>query len=296
MIRYSIIIPHYNSFLLLRRCLDSIPKREAVQVIVVDDNSDKKELLDELRVAYPHVHVISLLQNGGGGKARNEGLRIAQGKWILFADADDYFEPDAYDIIDEHYDSKADVVYFEAISRDSITGENSDRAYIFNTLIENYEKGGAHAIALRYRHYVPWSKMIKRDLIMYHYINFEEIRYSNDIMFSAQVGYFAKLVEVDRRPIYCITTNSQSLTRSMDKEAVMCRYEATLRYNAFLKQIGAGRYRAVLIRYLILGLRPGCFCVFRMIKKGLSCRTNFLAGLNRWRQFFDKRRRQLSHF
>ena len=46
MIRYSIIIPHYNSFLLLRRCLDSIPKREAVQVIVVDDNSDKKELLD----------------------------------------------------------------------------------------------------------------------------------------------------------------------------------------------------------------------------------------------------------
>lgn len=37
---YSIIIPHKNIPTLLRRCLDSIPKRNDVQIIVVDDNSD----------------------------------------------------------------------------------------------------------------------------------------------------------------------------------------------------------------------------------------------------------------
>ena len=40
MINYSIIIPHKNIPNLLQRCLDSIPNREDVQIIVVDDNSD----------------------------------------------------------------------------------------------------------------------------------------------------------------------------------------------------------------------------------------------------------------
>ena len=39
MINYSIIIPHKNIPNLLQRCLDSIPNREDVQIIVVDDNS-----------------------------------------------------------------------------------------------------------------------------------------------------------------------------------------------------------------------------------------------------------------
>ena len=39
-INYSIIIPHRNIPLLLRRCLDSIPRRMDIQIIVVDDNSD----------------------------------------------------------------------------------------------------------------------------------------------------------------------------------------------------------------------------------------------------------------
>lgn len=42
MINYSIIIPHKNIPKLLRRCLDTIPRREDVQVIMVDDNSDQE--------------------------------------------------------------------------------------------------------------------------------------------------------------------------------------------------------------------------------------------------------------
>ena len=42
MINYSIIIPHKNIPQLLQRCLDSIPVRDDVQVIVVDDNSDSR--------------------------------------------------------------------------------------------------------------------------------------------------------------------------------------------------------------------------------------------------------------
>ena len=48
MINYTVIIPHKNIPELLQRCLDSIPERDDIQVIVVDDNSD------ESRVSFDH--------------------------------------------------------------------------------------------------------------------------------------------------------------------------------------------------------------------------------------------------
>lgn len=45
MINYSIIIPHKNIPDLLQRCLNSIPRRTDIQIIVVDDNSDPKKLI-----------------------------------------------------------------------------------------------------------------------------------------------------------------------------------------------------------------------------------------------------------
>lgn len=46
MINYSIIIPHKNISSLLRRCLDSIPERDDLEIIVVDDNSNEKTIKD----------------------------------------------------------------------------------------------------------------------------------------------------------------------------------------------------------------------------------------------------------
>jgi glycosyltransferase involved in cell wall biosynthesis len=43
MINYSFIIPHHNSPKLLERCLNSIPQRDDIEIIVVDDNSDKEK-------------------------------------------------------------------------------------------------------------------------------------------------------------------------------------------------------------------------------------------------------------
>ena len=297
MVKYSIIIPHHNSFNLLKRCLDSIPKDETIQIIVVDDNSDDKNQLERVIDAYPYIHFVSLTENGGGGKARNEGLKVAIGKWLIFADADDYFVDNAFSVFNEYADSKNDIVYFKSESRDSNTGIPSDRAYIFNILIDGYRPHDKYTEnSLRYRYYVPWGKMIKRNMVCDNGICFEEIKYSNDIMFSAKIGYHAIFIAADKRIVYCVTTRSESLTRNMDRSAVMCRYEATLRYNHFLKMVGAGRNRAVIMRYLVLGLKINIPCVFEMIEKGLKNRTNFFAGWRRWGQIFNRNRRQISHF
>ena len=93
---YSIIIPHKNIPQLLQRCLDSIPRREDIQIIVIDDNSSP-EIVDFAH--FPgrerdDVEIVFTREGRGAGYARNEGLKRAKGKWLLFADTDDFFLPD----------------------------------------------------------------------------------------------------------------------------------------------------------------------------------------------------------
>ena len=92
-IAFSVIIPHRNIPLLLRRCLASIPKRPDVQVIVVDDGSDPG-IVDFQKFPWPKGLCVELLlakERKGAGYARNLGIKRARGKWLIFADADDYF-------------------------------------------------------------------------------------------------------------------------------------------------------------------------------------------------------------
>ena len=106
---YSIIIPHKNNPILLSRCLDTIPVRNDVQIIVVDDNSDRKLINPD---NYPgknrnDVEVVFLdsTQSKFAGRARNIGLGKVKGKWIIFADADDYFTDNLSILLDKYKDN-----------------------------------------------------------------------------------------------------------------------------------------------------------------------------------------------
>ena len=111
-ILYSIIIPHYNIPELLQRCLNSIPDLPSFQVIIVDDCSDGK--IVDFRyfpgMERENVKCIFLKERHGAGFARNLGLRYACGKWVLFADADDFFHKDFYNIISAYEKSSYEVV------------------------------------------------------------------------------------------------------------------------------------------------------------------------------------------
>ena len=113
--QFSIIIPHYNIPDLLMRCLESIPVSEDIQVIVVDDNSSDADTYLERypELSRPYLEFIRTTKGGGAGYARNVGLDHAKGKWLLFADADDLYVDDMYEIIRPYADSKADIIFFK---------------------------------------------------------------------------------------------------------------------------------------------------------------------------------------
>ena len=88
-IKLTIIIPVYNRPEKVVRTLDSIPVRDDIEVIVIDDCSTDNTL--EVLKNYDRLPLIILqtLENSGPGIARNAGLDVATGEFVTFLDSDD---------------------------------------------------------------------------------------------------------------------------------------------------------------------------------------------------------------
>ena len=112
---FSIIIPTHNQTQLLQRCVDSIPDREDIQVIIVDDNSVPLvlEFEREIESKRKNVEIVYTTVGLGGGYARNVGMAKARGKWLVFVDSDDELLTSQFEeAIDQYYTSEADIVFF----------------------------------------------------------------------------------------------------------------------------------------------------------------------------------------
>lgn len=233
MINYSIVIPHKNTPDLLQYCLDSIPVRDDVQVIVVDDNSDADKVDFEHFPQWNGANYECFLtkEGKGAGYARNVGLEHAKGRWVLFVDADDFLLPGVGEIFDEEKGTEADIVFFRpkaVMLEDRMTP--SKRAHYIEVLIDSFLKNGDET-PLRCGWESPVSKFVKLDLIQNHRIRFDEIKYANDVLFMVSSGVLAKIIEYRDNPFYCITESSNSLASNFMKKPG----ELRIRTDAFFR-------------------------------------------------------------
>ena len=240
MIDYSIIIPHKNIPKLLQRCLDSIPLRDDLEVIVVDDNSDPS-IVDFGHfpgLNRPDTSVYFDKSGKGAGRARNIGLEHAEGKWLLFADADDFVLPIINHIFDEYVDSDADIIFFrpKSVMADDLS-TLSNRTDYLNAIVDDYVKNG-NATRYLYNWLCPWSKIIRHDMV--RGVKFEEIRYSNDNVYSVTALCNARNVFVSDTTFYVATRSQDSLTSQfMCREGeAECRVGALFRAFSIVKSQG----------------------------------------------------------
>ena len=226
----SIIIPCYNSAESLDKLLNSIGKHEDVEVIVVDDYSNKDlESLALIEKTYKSNCFLFLKNNTnkkGAGVARNIGLERANGKWLLFADADDYFLDNWYIDVSNYIDSYYDIVFFTPVSKKrngELSSIRADRYNYYNDYLTDKYTAERN---LRYSWSPPWCKLISRELVLKYKINFDETLYSNDVMFSVKTGYFAKNIFLSPNKIYCVTegyNNSLTSNKSLDAFYTRCK-------------------------------------------------------------------------
>jgi len=117
--KFSVIIPCYNAASTIERALDSLTLQAFSdwEVICIDDCS-KDNTADVIK-SYSDKHkeaLITLLRNeknSGPGVSRNNGIAIAKGEYLMFLDADDYYDLTTFDVLNtEISQSDADIVFY----------------------------------------------------------------------------------------------------------------------------------------------------------------------------------------
>lgn len=98
MLKLSIIIPVYNTEKYIKRCLESVCNQDLnksdYEVIVINDGSpdNSKSIILKQQKIYKNI-IYFEQENKGLGAARNAGIRLAQGKYLMFIDSDDFIIP-----------------------------------------------------------------------------------------------------------------------------------------------------------------------------------------------------------
>ena len=145
-VRFSIIVPAYNSSTFIRKCIESVLNQTYVgfELIIVDDGSQDNTL--EICRAYaekdPRVKALHK-ENGGHTSARNEGLKSATGEYVLFLDSDDWFSKETLECCcNSIVMNKPDVLIFRMENSDGTTPYKvriSDGCYTIRDMVHNSE-------------------------------------------------------------------------------------------------------------------------------------------------------------
>ena len=239
---YSVIVPFRDRLELLHKAIASVPDREDVEIIVVDNSETPHGAEKMPNLLKAHLVYLTSDPTKGAGCARNVGLEQVEGKFVVFLDADDYFTREAFSAFDRYLEQDYDIVYFDADSIKLSDGSRSTRHETIHRYISIYCKYNYDG-NLRYHFSNPICKMFKADYLKKGGFRFQEVKVSNDLMFSLITGHNAKKITADPAVVYMITESGegQSLVKSKTAINQYTRFTVLVDANAFLKSIGQSK-------------------------------------------------------
>lgn len=233
-VKVSVIVPVYNAEKYLQECLDSIRNQtlQEIEIICVDDGStdSSMQILVKNREEDNRVQIISQ-QNSYAGAARNAGLAISRGDYLVFWDADDIFAETA---LEEMYtkceEDQADVCVCGVRKLDEQTKEYLGapaffvKKYIPETIPFSIQDIPQYIF--NFTTNVPWNKMYRRELIEKYQLQFEGRPRANDLFFVLQALALAEKITVVDEPLVTYRINTgESLTNSLSKSP-LCTMDA----------------------------------------------------------------------
>ena len=213
--RYSFIIPHHNNPVLLNRLIDSIPQREDIEIIVIDDNSDELKKPKNLRNDC-QLFFISASESKGAGKARNKGLDLAKGDWLFFADSDDLYVDGFIDVVDSVKKDELDILFFDVFYTWEEDKKKEHWSQRYSPSIQNYLKNpNSKYWLLMVKHVIqgPWNFAIRSEYVRKIGARFEEIPKGNDAYFHHYVAMNTERVCVIPQKLYYWIWNSDGITQ-----------------------------------------------------------------------------------
>lgn len=218
--KLSVIIPVYNVEKYVINCINSIIQNNLAsstyEIIVVDDESPDKsvKIIESHFQEVKNIKIISQKNKGLGG-ARNTGIYAAQGKFILFLDADDYLVPNTLSqIVNQAIATQVEVLEFGAhgVLENGVvcyTLSNSSNNLIFDGM-DYYEK-------VRYAN-SACNKLYSTAFLRNNQLFFEEQLYIEDFEFNTRVFLQAKRMLAVKTIVGQFLQSPNSITRNTSIE------------------------------------------------------------------------------
>ncbi len=187
----SVVVPMHNASATIAKVVRSFVEIEqrSIEVIVVDDGSTDDSVKRVLAIDRPEVQVVGLGANAGAGIARNHGFARAQGRYVLFFDADDQIHPGALlNAVEALDDLGADAAIMPYRYRRG-AAPKSDGMNSYDTGVWSQYAVGPRRIArlgevprlLGFSNY-PWNKLVRNDHYRRTGLRFGSTPVHNDIL------------------------------------------------------------------------------------------------------------------
>lgn len=205
--KVSIIVPVYNVYEYLRKCLDSLVNQtyQNIEIIVVNDGTkdNSQDIIDEYKKKYSKIIKSYIKENGGLASARNFGVDKATGKYIMFVDSDDYIDTRMVEkLVKTANEKNSDIVvsnFYRVEDNNAI--ENKTFNIISDSIYKNYILNCSGAC---------WQ-LIKRELFIKYNLRFLEKHFYEDIAVIPALGMYAKKIDYIDDYLYYYVIRSGSI-------------------------------------------------------------------------------------
>ena len=224
--KLSIIVPVYNVEAFLNKCVDSLLaqdlSKEDYEVILVDDGSTDSSgaLCDTLAAEHGNIRVIHQ-QNRGLSGARNAGIPVASGTYVLFVDSDDFLCPNVLGTLVGLMESKElDILRFnyQNVNMDGAVFEPNKYVKPFVDYSDVVCDGETFLNErLGYACYA-WQFLVKASILRQEGNGFKEGIYFEDVEWTPRILLQARRVASTDTLVYNYLFRTGSIARNKDAE------------------------------------------------------------------------------
>lgn len=209
--KISIIIPVYNAEKYLRRCIDSILNSiyQHFEILLMNDGStdDSLVICQEYAEKYPEKIRVYTHNNQGVALTRNDGIKYANGEYLMFIDNDDYISTD---YLNKYYKAISDG-NFDVVMGGYERTDNNNKVLMRKKLKDC--KWSTYEIVS------PWAKIYKSSLIKENSICFLNSNIGEDIYFNIQVVNITTNIKIIDDTGYKWFYNKASISNTIHKKA-----------------------------------------------------------------------------
>lgn len=221
--KLSFILPIYNVEPYIGNCLHSLYVQdlelEEFEIICIDDGSTDNSIgiVRKYSEKYGNI-IIQSCKRGGVSKARNLGLSLASGQYIMFIDSDDYLaEHVMRDLLCEAISANVDMLYFDATRVD---GDNCVQASYNDFQEKNSILNGKEYFVKYYPGNGVWTFLIKREFVLSKKLKFVEGRYCEDGMFVIMSTCLADSITYRHVDAYRYVKRKNSIVTNTDQQHI----------------------------------------------------------------------------